>query len=158
MARNPDVTVSLTYVDRSGEGARVQFAPSDALAEDITKVNLPANSVAANLIAALQSVSDGAIVRRSMTTSVKLANTAAANEGQREERWLVVYQDNTTMALYSFEVPCRKANIKPPLGQDNVDLTVAPWTTFKSAVEAAVVSPDGNAITVLAVRLIGRNL
>lgn len=101
MARNPDETVSLTYVDRSGEGARVQFAPSAALAEDITKTTLPTGSVAANLIAALQAVSDGAIVRRSMTTSVKLANMAAAPEGQREERWLVVYQDNSTMSLYS---------------------------------------------------------
>ncbi len=158
MARNPDTTVSLTYVDRSGEGSRVQFAPSQALADDITKVTLPANSVALIFVTALQAVSDGLIVRRSLTTSVKLTNAAAATDGQREERWLVVYQDNTTMTLYSFEIPCRKASIKPPQGQDQVDLNTAPWPAFKTAVEAAVVSPDGNPITVLAVRLIGRNL
>lgn len=158
MARNPDVTVTLTYVDRSGEGARVQVAPSAALLDDITKVTLPPSTVAANFVDALQSVSDGMIVRRAATTSVKLSNALSATEGQREERWLVVYQDNVTFSLYSFEIPCRKSSIKPPRNQDEVDLSVAPWPTFKAAVEAAVVSPDGNPITVLMVKLIGRNL
>lgn len=158
MARNPDETVSLTMVDRSGEGARIQIAPSAALKQDITSVTLPAESVAAEFINAINSVADGLIVRRSLTTSVKLTNAAAAAEGQREERWLVVYEDNVTKALYSFEIPCRKSTVKPPQGRDDVDLTVDPWIQFKTKVQAAVVSPDGNAITILAVRLIGRNL
>lgn len=158
MARNPDTTATFTYVDRSGEGARISVSPSDALLEDITKPNVPVGSVAANFLAALASIADGQIVRRSVTTTVKLSNAAYAAEGQREERWLVVYQDNVTFALYSFEIPCRKASVKPPANQDEVDLTVAPWVNFKTATEAAVVSPDGNPITVLMVKLIGRNL
>lgn len=158
MARNPEANFSISLVDRSGEMSRVTFAPSDAFLADALDTNPNPTSPAGVFFAALSTVIDGAVLRRSYTQTLRVQNLAFASAGQREERWLVVYEDAVTKALYSFELPCRKSSLQPPVNQDEVDLSVAPWSAFKSAAEAAIVSPDGNAIVIRAIKLIGRNL
>lgn len=150
-----DQTLNLTIVDRSGELSRIVISPSSDLITDGILDQVPSGSASA-FLSALASVIDGTILRRSVTTTRRVSN-ARTGAGQREEKWLVIYQDNTTLELYQCELPTRKTSLQPPIGTDKVDLTIAPWSTFKSAFESAV-SPNGNSITVLEIRLIGRNL
>lgn len=158
MARNPDETFSISLVDRSGELSRVTFTPSSAFLTDALDPNPAPAGAAGVFYAALAGIVDGATLRRSFTQTLRVQNLAFATAGQREERWLVVYEDNVTKALYSFELPCRKASLQPPVNQDEVDLTVTAFANFKTAAEAAILSPDGNGITVRMIKLIGRNL
>lgn len=158
MSRNPDETFSISLVDRSGELTRIQFAPSAAFMANALAEHPPEGSVAHTFFASLGELIDGKQLRRSATVTRKVDNAAFAPAGQREERWLVIYHDNQTLTLYSLELPCRKSGLQPPFNQDEVDLTAEPFASFKAAAEQAIVSPLGNAITILSIRLIGRNV
>lgn len=158
MARNPETTFSITIVDRSGELSRIAFTPTDAFLTDALDATPNPLSTAGLFLIALSSLIDGQPLRRSYTQTLRVQNLQFASSGQREEKWLVVYEDNVTKALYSFELPCRKTSLLPPVNQDEVDLSAAPFSAFKSAAESSVLSPDGNPITVRAIKLIGRNL
>lgn len=154
---NPETNFTMTVVDRSGEISRFSFTPSaDFLSAD--PLGGTPGATAANLYSAVASLIDGVTIRRSLNTTRKISNSPYASAGQREEKWLVVFQDNVSLDLYTLELPCRKPSLQPPVNSDEVDLTAAPFSTFKAAFEAAALSPDGNAVTVLSIRLIGRNV
>lgn len=152
MARNPNYYLTVSFIDRSGESARTQLSVADLLAVD----PVPASVTA--LLNAIVAIADGVIVNWQSSGVWKQGNTSAALIGQREERWLVVYEDTVTKAVYTNEIPCRKSSVVPPLETDRVDLTQGPWPAFVSAFEGVVTSPDGNPVNVLRVQLTGRNL
>jgi hypothetical protein len=151
MALNPSFSLNFTVRDRSGEAARFTWSTAAPIDQETlpTTISDWENSFAA--------ICDGVLTNRNVVVAKKLSNTAYSADGQREEKWLVTYQDNVTLAVYQTELPCRKNSVKPPVNNDDVDLTVAPWVVFKTKTEAAFVSPDGNAITILKVTLVGRN-
>lgn len=152
MARNPNYYLTLSFIDRSGESARTQFSVADLLAVD------PVPASVTTLLNAIVGIADGVIVNWQSSAVFKQGNTSAAAAGQREERWLVVYEDTVTRAIYTNEIPCRKSSVLPPLETDRVDLTTGVWPAFVTAFEAIVRSPDGNAVNILRVQLTGRNL
>lgn len=106
---------------------------------------------------AAAAIADGSITRVNWTKTHKVSNQTAATVGQREQKYLVTYEDTVTLAKYSFELPCRDATINPAQFTDEYDITVAPFLAFCSALEAYAVSPDGNAINVKSIRLMGKN-
>lgn len=152
MARNPNYSYNFSMIDRSGESARFTINTPDLGAIDV----IP--TLVTDFQTALTAVADGLVTNISTVGARKITNAAFSTDGQREEKWLLTYQDNTTFALYQTEIPCRKASVKPPQGTDDVDLAVAPWPAFKTAFEALATSPDGNGVTLLKVTLIGRNV
>jgi len=84
-------------------------------------------------------------------------STATAGAGNREDKLEFKYVDNTTFKPYTIEVPCRKGTLVTETGSDQIPL--ATWETLtKPAFEAIARSPDGNAVTLTNVRLIGRNV
>lgn len=154
MARNPNFTVSFSGKDRSGENYRFTintdaaydvstYASGDHL-YDFVNVNVAA-------------VCDGHITNLSSNSAKKLSTVAHATDGQREQRWICFYHDNTTLAPYTLELPCLDPAVKPPLGTDEVDLTAVPWAAFLVAFNLAVFSPDGNPCTLDKVILGGSN-
>lgn len=153
MAQNPAFTYSQSRVDRSGERSRfsvnVQSSEGFGGSESAEQVAFKA---------AIESVCNGALVSESLTDVNKVSNVVNAATGQREEKWLVSYEDTVTLALYQTELPCRDTAIQPPVNTDEVDLTAAPWVAFTTAWEAYVLSPDGNPTNLTSVRLIGRNI
>lgn len=149
-----------TFLDRSGETSRVDMPCAD----------LTAGNIASQLATILPATAGGlgeAIAAVSLCTpqsvDVVAAKTALSNVvpvspyAQRELGLMVSYTDNTTHRSYRITIPGPDwAN----LGQANSDLVdpaAAGWTTLVTALEAHVVSPDGNAITVTGGRLVGRN-
>jgi hypothetical protein len=147
---------SLTFLDRSRETSIVSLnIPS------ITPVNF-ANILTGGIPAALSDAIATLSLCTPMVESVTLpsvrrpATTPASPYAQREIAIRVAYQDNTTLSKYSVTIPgADLAN----LGQADTDL-IAPdnvvFAAFVSVFEGAVVSPDGNTVTVLSGRIVGR--
>lgn len=151
MARNPDNKATFNTIDQSGErsGFSVHLASG---AVDLTTI--PAAWTA--LITALDTeLVDWTPVNYIGNITRKLA-TVEVGEGNREDKVELKYQDNTTFGVYTVEVPCRKGALTTITGTDLID--PATWATTKTAFEALARSPDGNAVTLLSVRIIGRNV
>jgi hypothetical protein len=82
---------------------------------------------------------------------------------QRELKWLVRYADAVTHVLYRVEIPVADTslldNTSPdPNTRKSLAMDAGPGLTFVDAFEAVVVSPDGNAVTVEQIILVGRSL
>jgi hypothetical protein len=151
-------TLSITVVDNSRELARFSFVPDPSFAAGVLTPPYASGSPQEAFFNALALIQDGTIIRVSYNRTLRVSNAAFAPSGHREDRWLIIYQDNVTLKLYTTEIPCRKVSLNVSNGSDERDLSVAPWSTFKSAFETVARSPEGNPITVLSIRLIGRNL
>lgn len=149
MARNPDNQITLSTKDQSGEptGFSIHVA-SGAL--DLSSI--PAGLTA--IITALDTeLVDWTPWKYTGSIPRKLGNPAVG-EGNREDKVELRYHDNTTLASYTIEVPCRKGGLATEVGSDLIP--EATWADTKTAFEAYAKSPDGNAVTLDAVRLIGR--
>jgi len=80
----------------------------------------------------------------------------AAADAQREWATRFVYLDTVTNKKYSFTIPAPVDSIVQE-GTDVVDLGNALVAAFITVFEANCVSPEGNAVSVLSARVIGRN-
>lgn len=152
MARNPQYGINVTMVDRSAEKASFTINTADLTAVD------PIPAAVTTFFTQLANVCDGLVVGFNAFGSRKANNSRNSIAGQREDRWLITYQDDVTLALYQTELPCRKNTVVPPEGTDDVVITAAPWADFVTAYEALMRSPDGNAVTVIKITLMGRNV
>jgi len=76
---------------------------------------------------------------------------------QRELKWLVRYQDDVNGESGSFEIPCPNLTLRA-VGTDFADLTNAAVIAFAAYVNTYGVSRDGNAITMVSMEVVGRNL
>jgi len=79
---------------------------------------------------------------------------------QRELKWLVTYKGNTTEKLFRFEVPTADPTGRLLPGSDEADMTNTEMAAFITAFETLAKSPDDDTegVTVMSVRLVGRNL
>jgi len=150
MARNPDNQVTLSTKDQSGEAASFSVhIASGAVDLTTTPTGLT------DLITALDTeLVDWTPWKYTATIPKKLGNPAVG-ESNREDKVELRYHDNVTQAAYTTEVPCRKGDLATEVGSDLIP--AATWTDTKAKFEAYAKSPDGNAVTLDAVRLIGRN-
>lgn len=151
MARNPDNKATFNTIDQSGErsGFSVHIAAGPV---DLTAI--PAAWT--NLVTALDTeLVDWTPVNYIGNITRKLA-TVDVGEGNREDKVELKYQDTVNFASYTVEVPCRKGGLATEVGSDIIP--VATYPTTKTAFEALARSPDGNAVTLLSARIIGRNV
>jgi len=152
MAINPSYKVTVSKRDLSGEIGKYSFGvlSDDSLTADIT--DLPA---VVALRAAINDIADGVDVSVTYNEARNLSNVKIGT-GQREDKYLVIYEDVTTLQPYDMEIPCRNNSFDTMPGTDLFDLTVTEFADFVTAFEAIARSPDGNAVNVLAIRLIGQ--
>jgi len=79
---------------------------------------------------------------------------------QRELKWLVRYQGDSSGKLFSIEIaaPDITSNVVP--NTDVADITSTDWAAFVTAFEAYAKSPDDVAetVTVIDARVVGRNI
>lgn len=90
-----------------------------------------------------------------------LSNTPPTNVfAQRESKWLVRYQGNTTQKIHNLEIPTADPTGRLIAGTDKADLTEANMAAWVTAFEAFARTPDSDieTVTVLDVTLVGRNL
>lgn len=153
MAMNPAYLYSETRVDRSGEKATFSFnIPAAELEEAGVSAELGA------VQAGIEGLINGTKVSYRESKNVKVSNVAFSTTGQREDKWLITYEDTTTHALYQTELPCRDNSITVPTNTDELDISTGAAATLKTAWDAYVLSPDGNATAITSIRLIGRNV
>lgn len=91
--------------------------------------------------------------------STPLSNTPPASpNAQNELKFQFSYEGNTSKKKYRFELPCDPSKVLP--GTDIVDLSDADVAAAVTAFETIGRTPDNDqeGVTVLGVRLVGRNI
>lgn len=124
----------------TGEGAAENVGEIKSAIDDITLMNNVKRSVVA--------------------VEYTDAPTLPSNQfAQRELKLLVTYVDNTTAKTYRVSIPGPDLSLIAQAGTDVVDHTSNVLAAaLVTALETYAVSPDGNAITVIGMRIVGRNV
>lgn len=119
------------------------------------------STLAATLVAATEDLSIGEVTKQTLNQIVLDAPAVPTNVyAQRELKWLVTYQGDSSGKLFSIEIACPDItdNIVP--STDLADLTSTDWSAWVTAFEDFARSPDDLAetVTVVSARLVGRNI
>jgi hypothetical protein len=140
---------------------------SAAKASSVTvhSANLTAGNIAAQegLRAAFEAAVDGLTLGNpgseqwTATATAVAKNPAAAEEAQRENKWLVSFVDDVTGLGGSYTVPCADLSL---LGGDGqyMDTASAEYIALVAASDAFVLSNAGNATSVTSVKFSARTL
>lgn len=151
MASNPSTKITVSELDQSGEVGK--FSVNIDTPIDMDTLPLPFT----DLITALDNeLIDGVNTQYAQNTVRRIQN-ANQGTGNREDKLLMVYQDNVTLKIYITELPCRKAGLAVA-STGSESLPPATYATTKTTWDAFVRSVDGNATTLLDVQIIGRNV
>jgi len=113
---------------------------------------------------AINAITLGTLVQSETTVdrhrTASPGTAASEAEAQREKKWLVRYYDGTDFTQYTVEIPCADLSFLET-HSDSIDMLDAgiatEWTDLKTAFEAVVRSPNGNAVVVTEVVYVGRN-
>jgi len=130
----------------------------------------PANAAATiTALGALKTALVGISLGREVEENIVYARNRLASPGsgasiesaQRESKYLLRYYDAVDFTQYTVEVPCA-AHALLVSRSDSVDLTLSPlpaaWDALKTAFEAIVKSPNGNAVILTEAIFSGRNI
>lgn len=151
--------VALTWRDRSDETSTMTFQLPSVASDGSNYAAV--NAAAATVITALNAVTEGTLYQHRITTKIQKYTNAIPTTGRREFKVLVRYQDDVTLNVFSFEIPCVDETKFPWLtGSDFVDIndvTITEFTDLLAALNTQVISPDGGAITVISMEGVGRN-
>lgn len=161
MAVNPDYLLEYETIDFSRERSSITLHVAEADMALPDAVSGTSGTPAGDILGTLTAMSAGVFVSRKAVAINKIAITPPTDaDAQREKKFLVSYSDNVTLRLYNFEVPCARTDtdawFKP--NTDELNLLIAPMTAWKTTFQANILSPDGNAITIQNITLVGRNI
>lgn len=110
---------------------------------------------------AIDGVTRGVVARESWVgDNTVLSNAAPTDElAQRELKWLVVYEGNTSNKKYQVTLPTANPTGRLLPGTDLADLTETAMAAFVTAFEDMARTPDDDTetVSVLEIRLVGRN-
>lgn len=154
-------SVSHTCIDNSGENSVVTFYLPDVDESNYNDVtgNGPAQNVG-DLRLALAAITLCNFVRHTVTTEVypETGELPSSPWAQRELKLLVQYVDDVTAKRYTVTIPGPDLDLLAQPGTDVVDhVSNVVAAAFVTAFEANARSQDGNAISVIGMRIIGRN-
>jgi len=148
-----------TYLDNSGEKSNVRLYNGP-----ITNLTIAGYVTAWGAVeAALANITLGTLHQRIVNASQTVIAQAlpADTDAQRERKWVVTYQGDTSMKLFRFEIPTADLSGTHLLpNQDVADLEDADIAAFVTAFEDIARSPDSEneTVTVLSIRHAGRNV
>lgn len=144
-----------TFADYTSEKSTVSiYIPT------LTSANYDAVSAQIDdLDTAMNAVVLGSEVKRQIVSAESGSGQGQASNAyaQREMKWLCTYQDDVTLKYHNFEMPCPKLDANLVDNNGDADLSQAAWSAFVTAFEAVARSADGNAVTFVRARLVGRN-
>jgi len=112
---------------------------------------------AQTLIASINALSNGGFGRQEVKVRTLVAagttNRPAAETDQKEIRYRVGFQDNSTLKLYSFTIPVADLSLMGA-NSEFVDLTAGPGLALKTDFELFGVSELGNPVTLYEIRFV----
>lgn len=145
-----------TYQDYSRETSRVKFN-----VQQMTAANFDATIT---LINTLSTAILGVQVENALQTKRVVAQNnlisrapASTKPAQREVKWVVTCEDDTLHTLSRHEIPLADTQWVTA-NTDFMDLSAGVGLTLKNAIEAAVLSPAGNSVSVASIQLVGRSV
>ena len=145
--------VNISGLDYSGEGT--SFSVSIA---DLTSVNFDAQITAAQSVqSAVQAVSlidfEGVSVKALDTP--RETDKPSSPYAQRESKWLVTMSDDTLARLNQFEIGGADLTLLASDGE-TMDVSAGAGAALVAALEATLISRDGNAMTFVEAVHVGR--
>ena len=152
MARNPDYQIKANTLDRSGE--KTSITANTTAYVDIA-AGLPATMTAFLTAFAPYTEFEAAnITSLSSGGNRKVSGGLRYGVGHRELKWELVFTDNITLAPYSATVPLAINADAIAEGTDFLPNALWAGTDIETTAEALFRSPDGNAGTLNAIRLV----
>lgn len=149
---NTDIT-SCTFIDRDGESSTTRVANGTFTDNADFEAGLTLFE------SALAGVTNGLKWKTEVSRSTLSSKVPPTNASFRENKWLVSYEDNVNFKRGTFTIPTADpGSVVFISGTDNVDLSTGNGQSLRQAVEAFVRSPDGNDVTVIRVKYVGRNI
>lgn len=161
----------IQMVDYDGEKSAVSFNTGA-----VTAVSLPGLLTQFGALrSALEGITLGTVTEEAQYVfKTRLANTPPTDKfAQRENKWLVVYEDATPFfdapvnaipnagyrKVFTMEIPTADLSLLPddPQGSE-LDLAGTEAAAFVTAFEAIARSPYGGNVNVLKIQAVGRNL
>lgn len=141
--------------DFDGESASVQVHAADLNAGNIA-AQLTAQS---DFGAAINDMSMGSLQTiRYGNSVVQLDSWPVDPWAQRELKWRVDYRDVVTGEPGHFTIPCANAALLSITDRGKADFLNTDVQDFITAAEAYVLSKAGNAINIMQIVMVGRNL
>lgn len=147
----------LTYADYGGEKSSFQIPLLDysAASYDANETLVDA------LVNAVDALTIGLEVKQLRTHSISGTGSGQSSNvnAHRELKFLITFSDDVTGRVYQREIPCpllTSDTILQDIG-GNANVGNSLWTDFITAFEAAAESEDGNAVSFVSARYVGRN-
>jgi len=154
-----------TFLDNDGEKSTVEVYNGA-----ITAISLAGFFAAfGNLRNAMAAITKGTIYKESWVGDETVLDNSYPDEAsaQRELKWLVTYEGNTTHKLFQIAIPTADpdgldgADVpRKPAGSELANLNNEDIAAFVTAFEAIARTPDSDTetVTVVRIRLVGRNI
>jgi len=118
-------------------------------------------TAAAALFAAIEDLSIGELTKQAMNLIIYDTPAIPTSPyAQRELKWLVQYQGDSSGKLYSIEIAAPDVTDNVVVNTDVADLASTDWAAFVTAFESYARAPDNGTetVTVIGARLVGRNI
>jgi hypothetical protein len=158
MPVNPAHFGSFTFMDATREKSSMSFNFGA-----ITAVSLPGFLTQfADLRTKTQAITLGALASDQWTgdRTVYSVTPPTDRNAQRERKFLVIYRDNSSLALYRVEIPTADYGIATfgPTGDEIIIGTSGAIYDWVQSFQTIAKSPEGNAVTVISIKGVGRNI
>jgi len=133
----------------------------------VTSITANAGNLAAQqteyaaLFTAVEDLTIGEATKQIMSLAIYDTPAIPTNPyAQRELKWLVQYQGDSSGKLFSIEIAAPDVTDNVVVNSDQADLSSADWAAFVTAFEDYARSPDNGTetVTVIGARLVGRNI
>lgn len=148
---------TITFTDNSNEDSTVTYQ-----APTLTAANFDAQATLAGALSvATNALSLGHLSKRTIAQDpIDDPGIATDVYAQRELKWRVSYQGDTSGKTFQVEIPCALLTDNLVPNTDLADITSTSWANFITAFEAYARTPDDptETVTFLSARLVGRNL
>jgi hypothetical protein len=149
---------SLSILDNSNEdpASSVRFTVIDLATGNFTAWNAALDA----LQTAINGITLGTLATERRVADDKFLSRVrpSSKEAQREKKWLVRYEDTVTHKIYRNEIPTADLSLLTSGSDTIASFPVGPLADFKTAFEAAVLSPAKNTVTLLTLEYVGKRL
>lgn len=156
----PSDFAEIAFLDRGNSVSRVKIYTPDVDGTALTTwQGVIDNVLTSGLLFLFQQITyDNIVGMHLVTKNVAFSATTPTDPAARNAFALrVVYQDNVTAQKYHLTIPAPILTTMEQAGSDWIDTADVAFSAWAAAFQTLARSPDGNAVTVLGARIVGRS-